>query len=72
MVENVFLILCLMINFAASTRVNYDNYSVIRCFAESQNQLEYLNQIQSNNDLKLDFWTESRNIQFPIDMMVQS
>jgi len=69
MLYTIFSLLTLL-SLGYSTRVTYADRKVLRCYANSKEQLEYLHNIQDDNSLSLDFWLETRNIHSPIDIMV--
>lgn len=64
------VLLATSVSAAVTDRVSYAGYTVMRCKANTAEQLSMLHDLESNNDLQLDFWLEARNLNAPVDIMV--
>lgn len=69
MIFNI-LVLSSVLAAAVASRVSYSGSTVLRCRPGDRQQLDYLHNLEEENDMNLDFWLEARNLNKPVDIMV--
>lgn len=73
MVGTSFLLLgSALLTTVVSQRVSYEGSKVVRCKASTREKLDILHNLESDNELGLDFWLEARNVNRPVDIMVSN
>lgn len=61
-----------ILGLTSGERVSYSGHQVIRCGADTRTKLDLLNDLTEKSEWKLDFWREPRQVNVPVDIMVNS